>query len=174
MYYFYFKKGLKTSYVMEDENKNVVYESKIEKFTLFKPYKFTFNNLKSNKIVDYEVSHRVTKSNGIGNGSHSQFRVVTDSHIKINGENNWEYLKKMGCMYETKFNGLKPNYILYKNDKKIADVKTTGSNVYNDEGILSKLPVNGYYQVECSENDLDIVFMFCFMMARACILEGDN
>lgn len=172
MYYFYFTKGLKTNYVMEDEKKEKVYEAIMDKFTLFKPYKYTFKNLKTKKSETYDISHRVTKSNGIGIDKHTSLRFVTDSYIKINGENNWEYLTKLGCKYEISMNGLKQNYILYKNDVKIAEINTTGSNVYNDEGVLSKLPVNGNYQITCEEKDLDIVFMFAFMMARACVLDG--
>lgn len=174
MYYFYFTKGFKTSYVMENENKEAIYEAKMEKFTLFKPYKYSFTNLKTNKTEQYDIGHRITKSNGMDTGMHSQIRVVTDSHISINGKNNWEVLKEMGCSYEMTFDGINPCYGLYKNDKKIADIKTAGSNVYKTDGVMSKIPVNGNYQIECDEKDVEDVFMFCFMMARACVLDGDN
>lgn len=173
MYYFYFTKGLKTGYVMEDENKQRVYEAKMEKLTFLKPYKYMFTNIKTQKSVVYEIGHRVTKSNGFNTGEHSQIRIVTDSHININGENNWEYLKKLGCSYEMNMDGLKPSYTLYKNDKKIAEVKTTGSDVYKEDGLMSKLPVNGNYRVECNKDDIETVFMFCFMMARAAVIMGD-
>lgn len=173
MYYFYFTKGLKTGYVMEDESKTPVYEAKMEKLTFFKPYKYTFTDIKTQKSETYDIGHRVTKSNGFGTGEHSEISIVTDSHIKINGVNNWEYLKNLGCSYETKMDGLKPCYILYKNDKKIAEIKTTGSDVYKEDGLWSKIPVNGNYRVECSKDDIKTVFMFCFMMARAAVLMGE-
>lgn len=44
---------------------------------------------------------------------------------------------------------------------------------YFTKGLMSKLPVNGNYRVECEEKDLEIVFMFCFMMARAAIIIRD-
>lgn len=166
-YVFHFDGKLNQGYVMEDSVKRVVYEAKMEKITVFKPYTFEFINHLTGYHKKTEISHTVTTSIGSGSSSGFSYAVPTSSSFKVDGVNVWKVLASKGFGFDHRLSGLRPIYDIKRYGVPVAHVETAGTNAMRGgTSKIGNLPVNGIFNVTCRESDLDGVFLTCFAIAR--------
>ena len=77
------KKFLKQGFYMEDENKKIIYEAKMTKWSLFGAMKFDFINHVSNKSSEHDVGKTITSEES---GLFEAFS--TNSRFKFDKKNN--------------------------------------------------------------------------------------
>lgn len=173
-YYFHFAGHLNQDYELEDTAHRVVYEARMEKLELIRDTTYHFINHITHTEDVRKISHTVSVHTGGGSGQFC-YRVPIKSSFKVDGVRNWDYLAERGFGFDFRMNGLRPCFDVYHNGVKVADIETSGTNLYDDEesrSFIGKLPVNGLYRVNCKESELDNVFMTCFSIARAIFYEN--
>lgn len=170
-YFFHFGGKLNQDYILEDKEHRTIYEARLQKFVVLRDYKFDFINHISGVSRTVEVGHTVSTSVGMGNIS-----VPTSSSFTVNGMNNWEYLASKGYSFAFEHMGIRPSFTVSHYGVKVAHIETSGADLFEEKGTknpLYKLPVNGYFRVECGNSDLDLVFFTCFSIARAIFYQND-
>ena len=172
-YVFHFDKNIKQGYQLEDAEHRMIYEAKMTKLSVAKPFVFEFINHISHSVKTMEIGHTVSKSIGMGEG-HFKYSVPISSAFTVDGVSNWDYLAEKGFGFDFRMNGIKPCFDVLHYGVKVAYIETAGSEVINEnsKNPLSKLPINGLFRVECRNSDLDMVFMTCFSIARAIFYEN--
>jgi hypothetical protein len=159
----YLFKPVKHGYVLEDENKNIVYETKMIKFKLLgaSPYEFI------NHITNTKEEHNIGKTVVTEAGINDLMRYLSrKSYFKIDNENVWQYLRGKGINIETNGGGIKAalqmgmKYIITYNDSTIATmIKSTSK----DKPLITR---GTYYDIECEEKNLDLVFITALAIAK--------
>ena len=96
--------------------------------------------------------------------------LVLDNHstFTLDGRDIWKQLHKNGIRIETGMDGLKWVYTIYQNETKIARVVSANKKVHEEEedGVLSKVPMQGFFRIWTRELSLDAVFMTVFAIGR--------
>jgi hypothetical protein len=150
---------LKQSFFLEDEMGNVVYESKMTKFSLFGASPYEFYNHKTNKVEEHKVGKTVT----IEQGGNSLISVLSKkSYFKYDGKNIWDYLHDLGIRIENKpsSNKIGMTYEISLEGKPLGTVATS-----SPKG-KSFITTDLYYDVICEEEDLDLMFLTAFSIAK--------
>ena len=154
------KKFLKQGYVLLDENKNIVYEAKMTKFTIFTPFKFLFINHLAHTSVEHKVSHTVTLEQ-------STFGMLdffsTKSSFKFDGKKIWDFLHEQGIRIDShlsnKVAGM--TYTVSLKGKEIATLtmaNPTGKKLFVVSDVC--------YNISTTEENLDWAFLSAFAFAR--------
>ena len=147
---------------IEDRNSNVLYEAACDKFSLLGDSLYTFVNHENGSETAYSIGKTdTTSSNGF---------LVLDNHstFTLDGRDIWKQLHKNGIRIETGMDGLKWVYTIYQNETKIARVVSANKKVHEEEedGVLSKVPMQGFFRIWTRELSLDAVFMTVFAIGR--------
>ena len=164
-YYFHFTGKLNQSYIMETPQRTAVYKANCDKIGVMKPFLFTFENCEKGTSVTCEVTHITTVSYGNANG----FSIPESSNFTIDGENNWDYLARLGYSLEMKLHGIHMNFDVSRYGVKVARIEAAGANILKEDAdsVLGEvLPGNGLYKVWCRKSDIEGVFMACFCVSR--------
>ena len=153
------KKWFKQGYVLSDSNKNLVYEAKMTKFTLFTPFVFQFVNHVTNSSVDHKVSHTITMEETT-NGMTDLFS--TKSSFKFDGKKIWDYLHEKGIRIDSKISNKKigMTYTVFLKGNEIATLATAAPN---GKFILTN---KFCYDITTTEENLDYAFLAAFAFAR--------
>ena len=152
------KKFMKQGFMMFDENKETVYEAKVIKQTFFTATPFEFVNHITQKTEEHKVGHTVTTEQS---GMFEMFS--TKSYFKFDGKKIWDYLHEEGIRIDSHLSGQKIGmvYNITLKGKEIATIATSAGN--GSKSILT----NGFcYEVTTDEENLDIVFLVTFALAR--------
>ena len=152
-------KTVKQSFSLEDENGNVVYEAKMLKFSLFgaSPFEFT------NHITNQKEEHKVGKTVTIEQGGNDVVSFLSKrSHFKFDGVKIWDYLHDKGIRIDSVPSGDKfgMTYNVSFQGSPIAVIATS-----SPKG-KSFITTDLYYEITCSEQNLDIVFLVAFAIAK--------
>ena len=153
------KKILKQGFLLEDEDKNIVYEAKMIKQHLLGAMQFSFINHITNKEEEHKVGHTITFEQN--NGDMSSF-LSTKSYFKFDGKNIWDYLHEKGIRIDSKMfdKSVGMTYDITLEGKDIATVVMVSPNG-------GKFLTGSYwYNVTTSEENLDLVFLVIFAIAR--------
>lgn len=150
-------KTVKQSFILEDENNNIVYEAKMEKFKLFGAAPYDFINHITNTKEEHKVGKTVTMEESGMVGFFS-----TKSLFKFDDEQIWDYLHKKGIRINSTVsdNKLGMTYEVSFEGSPIATISTS-----SPKG-KSIITTNLYYDVTCEEKDLDKVFLTAFAIAK--------
>lgn len=150
-------KTLKQGFTLEDENNQVVYEAKMTKFSLFGASPFEFTNHITNLTEEHKIGKTVTSQESGPAGFFS-----TSSTFKYDNQKIWDYLHKKGIRIHTTLSGNKlgMTYEVSFEGKDLAIIAT--SSPKGNSLITSSF----YYDVECEEKDLDLVFLVAFSIAK--------
>ena len=162
------------NYLMKDENKNVVYEAKMTKFSLVKPVAYDFINVFGNKTTSYQIGHTVSTS--IGRTDGFGYSVPISSAFTIDGVKNWDWLAERGYGFNFRMNGIKPCFDVMHYGENIAYIETAGTEILKDtetKNPIAKLPTNGLFRVQCRYSDIDMIFMICLSISRAIFYENN-
>ena len=155
-------KKFKQGYVLTDENREVVYEAIMTKWTLFLPFKFKFVNHLTNKTEEHKVGHTVTSSfSGLGGGLEEM--LTTKSSFKFDGKKIWDYLHEMGVRLSSSVSkrSLGMTYTMSLNGEPIATLATS-----MPDGKKFVLTAKCCYDITTDEKYLDLAFLGAFALAR--------
>lgn len=151
---------IKQAFSLEDEDGNIIYEGKMTKFKLLGASPFEFINHITNKKEEHQVGKTVTieQNNSVDWISSMSKR----SYFKYDGVKIWDYLHDKGIRIDSKVSGSKigMTYNVSCEGKEIATIVTT-----SPKG-KSFITTDLYYDVTCDENDLDLVFLVAFSIAK--------
>lgn len=152
------KKILKQGFLMEDEDKKLVYEAKVLKQPLFGAMQFNFINHITNKEEEHKVGHTITSEES---GILSFFS--TKSYFKFDGRNIWDYLHEKGIRINTGVASKKigMSYDITLEGKEIATIEMTSPN--GGKGIITG---DHWFNVTTEEENIDLSFLTTFAIAR--------
>lgn len=152
-------KTIKQSFNLEDETGNIVYEGKMTKFSLFGAAPHEFINHITNKKEEHKVGKTITIEQG---GNDFISFMSKRSYFKYDGVKIWNYLHDLGIRIDTKpsNNKIGMTYEISFEGNKIANISTS-----SPKG-KSFITTDMYYDVECEEKDLDLVFLVAFSIAK--------
>lgn len=154
----------KEGFILYDEKGQEVYKTQMAKFKLFGASPFEFKNFITGKTEEHKVSKVVTTSeNNRNNISGAMLEMMsTKSGFKYDGEKIFNYLHDKGIRIDSHINtgkiGMK--YDITFEGKPLAVIANSSPS---GKSILS---VDRFYDVECEEKDLDLVFLVAFSIAR--------
>ena len=155
---------VKEGFILYDENEQEVYKTQMTKFKLFGASPFEFKNLVTGKTEEHSVSKVLTVSEKFGNDIAGAMleMMSTKSGFKYDGEKIFNYLHDKGIRIDSHVNtgkiGMK--YDITFEGKPLATIANSSPSG------KSILTVDRYYDVECEEKDLDLVFLVAFSIAR--------
>lgn len=152
-------KTVKQSFYMEDENGRVVYEGNMTKFSLFGAAPHEFINHITNKTEVHKIGKTITAESGNGGVVTALSRT---SSFKFDGQKIWDYLHDLGIRIDSTLSGGKLG-MTYDITFKGQPLATAASTTPKGKSIVT---LGHYYDVECEEKDLDLVFLVVFAIAR--------
>lgn len=156
--------GLKPGYIMEDADRNVLYEGKMVKQALVGARPYEFVNHVTGTVQTHEVGHVMTQS------FNNEF-FSTKSWFKFDGRNVWDVLHDSGMRLETDLVARFPNlaYNLSRDGRPVARIETSGMYVHEDEAAQHavNLPIGRYYyRIWTNAEDLDALFLTVFAISE--------
>lgn len=149
----------KQTFFLEDENGNTVYEGRMVKFKLFGAAPFEFKNYATGNIEEHQVGKTVTIEMG---GNDWISFMSKRSYFKYDGAKIWDYLHDKGIRIDSRPSASKigMTYVVSLEGKEIATIATS-----SPKG-KSFLTTDLYYDVECEDKNLDLVFLVAFSIAK--------
>ena len=150
---------VKQAFFLEDEARNVVYEGKMTKFSLFGASPFEMVNHITNKTEEHKVGKTITIEQG---GNDLISFMSKRSYFKYDDKKIWDYLHDLGVRIDSKPSGNKigMTYDVSFEGKPLATIATS-----SPKG-KSLITTDMYYDVTCEEKDLDLVFLVAFSIAK--------
>ncbi len=168
-YYFHWTGKLNQSYILETHARQAIYEAVCDHIGVFTPYRYTFADRITGKTVEHKISHTVTTRYGHGTES-SNFSAVGYSYFKIDDENIWEYIKKLGYSVVIKTDKLRRDFEILHYGVPVAYLEAAGVNILSDTSnhgkLGDKLTATGLFKVSCKPSDIEAVFLACFCVSR--------
>ena len=157
---------VKAGHRLEDEQRNVLYEAKMTKFSLAAPFGFDFIDHEHGKTTPHLVGHEE---------SVERDSLIFDNHytFTFDGQDIWKHLRKNGISVQSSLTGLaRAEYKILRDSWQIAVAVASSQNVHEeDEAAKSKLaslaPVQGFYRVTTTETDLNLLFVTLLAFARS-------
>ena len=155
----------KPGYIMEDADRNVLYEGTMLKQALVGARPFQFTNHVTGTVQPHEVGHVTTAS------MNDEFFSVK-SWFKFDGKNVWDELHGRGLRMETDLLSKFPNlvYNLSRDGAPMARIETSGRFVHEDEAEQHRvnIPVGRYfYRVWTNSDDFDSLFLTVFAISES-------
>ena len=148
--------GIKQGFAMDSTNGQMVCEAKMLKFKLFGAAPFEFINYLTNKKEEHQIGKTVTQSlSGM-----TEFLSIKSS-FKYDGKNIW-YLHELGVRIDSKMSSGKLG-MTYGISLKGKEIATLASTTPKGKALITN---SMYYDVECDEDNLDLVFLVTFAIAR--------
>ncbi len=154
------KKFFKQGYVMYDENKEKMYEAKMLKWTLFRPFVFQFINHKTSDSVEHKVGHTLTIQEENG-GIMDMFS--TKSSFKFDGKDIWDYLHDKGVRINSQIMSGSIG-MTYTVTYKGIDVATI--SMASPSGKKRIIVSDFSFNIETEDEYLDLAFLCAFAFAR--------
>ncbi|MBQ3791828.1 MAG: DUF3592 domain-containing protein [Clostridia bacterium] len=155
---------LKPGYILEDENRMVLFEGKMTKQALVGARTFEFRNQTTGEVKEHQVGHTVTST--IDDSVFS-----ASSSFKLDGVNVWDHLHSLGIRIRTSLTSKFPNlvYNVSKDGKAFAILETSGQYVHEDEASQHSvnIPVGRYYyRIWTDSSDFETLFTTVFAISE--------
>lgn len=153
------KASVKQSYLMEDENQEVVYEANVLKMPLLGAADVEFINHITGKSEIHKVGHTLTsETSGLLGGL-----TFTKSHFKYDNEKIWDYLHENGIRIESgiQTGRLGMAYDVTLKGDKIAAIETSAGN-----GSKFVLTTRYALEVTTTEEFIDWAFLVAYSIAK--------
>ena len=151
---------IKEGFILENENGEEVYRGQMTKFKLFVDAPFEFRNMLTNMNEEHKVGKTVMVEHNTGIGI---IDVMSKrSWFKYDGVKIWDYLHEQGIRINTTINTNKVGmrYEVTLEGKPLAVIANS-----SPKG-KSILTFSNYFDVECEEKDLDLVFLVAFTLGK--------
>lgn len=154
---------------IEDQNRRVLYEAKMTKFTVTTPFGFDF--------IDHE--HGTVTPHLVGHSEESDWdSLLIDNHytFELDGVDVWKHLKQNGISVDTSYGGgsgklLSLNARILRDGVEIARAESTGQYPHEEDAaqhkVAAAIPVQGFYRVWTREENLDLLFVTLLAFARS-------
>lgn len=157
-------------FVVDDENRDVVYEFKMTKLNLLGKDTFEFVN----HLENTSVTHEIGKTGTLSNDSSWFLSVLsTSSTFTYDGVDIWDYLHDQGIRISTSVKDtiIGFTYVISHNGYEIGEISTSSQYVHEEDAeqhkIMGKLDgVYGCYRIRTHEEDLDLLLLVAFAFAR--------
>ena len=152
---------------LEDKNRKVLYEARIRKFSMVKPFEVEFIDHVHNKTALHLVGHKEETDRN---------SIIFDNHytFDFDGVPIWKHLKRSGVTVESRLASgkvLTPSYTVFRDGEEIACIEQTSQYVHEDDAenhkVASKMPIEGFYRIFTKEKNLDLIFVTVMAFARS-------
>lgn len=150
-------KTIKEGFTLVNENEEIVYVGQMTKFSLFGASPFNFTNHVTNKTEEHKLGKTVTTEES---GLVDFFS--TSSYFKYDGVKIWDYLHDKGIRINSSLSANKIG-MTYEVSLEGKEIATISSSTPKGKSFIT---TDKYYEVNCDENNLDIVFLVAFSIAR--------
>lgn len=164
-YYFRFDgNSLKPGYIIEDAERNILYEGKMLKNALVGARTYEFKDHRTGYSEQHEIGHVMTSS------YNDEFFSVRSS-FKFDGAKIWDYLHNRGLRLSTNMHSKFP-YLIYdvtKDGSAFARIESCSVYVHEDDEAQHKLKVpagNMYYRFWTASDDLESLFLTIFAISE--------
>ncbi len=165
----------KVGHRLEDANRKVLYEAKVTKFSLVGSTGMDFIDHEKGTTTPRQVGHVIDTD------YHS---VLIDNHsgFKLDGEDIWKHLKRNGIAIESSFMAGKPlwpQYRVLRDGQEIAVIQSSGVHVHEEDTagkskLGNMIPARGFYRIQTSEVNLDLLFVVAMAFARTSANDGQG
>lgn len=164
---YYFRldgKMTKPGYVIEDADRNILYEAKMLKNSLVGARTYEFTDHRTGYVQQHDVGHVMTSS------FNDEFFSVK-SWFKFDGEKIWDLLHSQGLRMSTSLFSRFPNliYDVTKNGSAFARIESCSKYVHEDEEAQHKLTVpmgKMFYRCWTASDDLESLFLIMFAVSE--------
>lgn len=156
------KQVLKQGFFLTDEYENIIYEAKMLKRSVFGAMLFEFKNYITGHTEEHKVGQTLTSETQSGNYGSITDILSTNSRFKFDGKNIWDYLHEQGVRLETHMQSGKIG-MAYDVSLKGEKIGHIASSSPKGKSVLTS---RFYLDVTCSEENLDLVFLTAFAIAR--------
>lgn len=160
----------KYGHYIEDKNRRRLYEAKMTRYTMIKPFHFVFIDREKGITTPHLIGHEE-------NTDHNPLIPDIPFRFTFDGEDIWEHLERSGISIEAQFNSgrfLTGAYTIFRDGEQIACVESTSRHPREDGAEKAgKSPVQGFYRIETREKNLDLLFVTILALAR-CGAADDN
>lgn len=155
---------VKLRFYIEDENRNLLYEGKMTKYSPLAPYTYVFTDHVNHTETEHKVGHvsnagteSLTLSQGFTFDGVEMTEYLAANHISM------RYGVGSGVSYAVD---------VYHNDKLIANARSSSPYLHEDEqeahSIASKFRLNNFFfQIEGQPNYVDVIFLALFKEAQS-------
>ncbi len=164
-YYFKFDgHSLKPGYLVEDADRNLLFEGKMTKQALVGARTYEFHNHVTGSVAQHQIGHTVTQS-------FNDEMFSRKSWFKFDGQNIWDLLHEKGLLLTTDLHSKLP-YLVYnvsKNGAPFAVIETSSVYVHEDEEAQHKLVIptgNMFYRFWTNSTDLETLFLTIFAISE--------
>ena len=151
---------VKEGFYLEDEHNNIIYEGQMTKFKLLGASPFEFVNHVTNKTEEHSIGKTVTVEQNTGDGIIDY--LSTKSYFKYDGVKIWDYLHDKGIRIESHLSGNKIGMTHTVSLEGVGIAKVATSSPKGK----SLITLDRFYEVECEEENLDIVFLVAMSIAK--------
>ena len=164
-YYFRFDgNSLKPGYIVEDANRNILFEGKMLKQALVGARPYEFHNHVTGKVEQHEIGHIVTQT-------YNDEVFSAKSWFKFDGKNVWDFLHDKGIRISTNLHSKFPYFIydVSQNGSALARIETSSIYVHEDEESQHNVKVptgRMYYRFWTASNDFDSLFLTIFAISE--------
>ena len=157
-------KTFKPGYIVEDADRNLLFEGKMTKQALVGARTFEFNNHVTGSVKEHQVGHTITQT-------YNDELFSASSWFKFDGQNIWEVIHDRGIRISTSIMSKFPNlvYDVAKDGKPFAIIETSGKYVHEDEAAehTINIPVGRYfYRIWTNSEDLESLFLTVFAISE--------
>lgn len=164
-YYFRFDgHSLKPGYIVEDADRNTLYEGKMLKNSLVGARIYEFTDHRTGQSEQHEVGHVTTST-----FNDEMFSVK--SSFKFDGEKVWDRLHGQGIRLSTNMHSRFPYFIydVTKDGKALARIESCSVYVHEDDEAKHKIKIptgNMYYRFWTASDDLRSLFLSIFAISE--------
>ncbi len=157
-------KALKPGYILERDDRTVLFEGRMAKQALVGARTFEFIDHLTGRTETHEVGHTMTQT-------YNDEFFSARSWFKFDGENIWDVLHNRGLRLSTNALSKFPNviYEVSRNGKAFARIETSGQYVHEDDAAEHALniPVGRYYyRVWTDSEDFETLFLTIFAVSE--------
>lgn len=156
--------SLKPGYILEDADRNVLFEGTMTKNSLVGARTYEFNDHSTGSVTEHEVGHVMTQA-------YDSEVFSAKSWFKLDGENIWDLLHEKGLRISTDMMSKFPllAYDVSRNGKALARIESCSMYVHEDEEAEHKLAIptgRYYYRVWTDSTDFELIFLVIFAISE--------
>ncbi|MBQ2517311.1 MAG: DUF3592 domain-containing protein [Clostridia bacterium] len=164
VYFRYDGNTFKPGYLIEDADRNPLYEGKMLKNAMVGARTFEFTDHRTGSSQEHDVGH-------VGTQSFNGEAFSAKSSFKFDGENVWDAIHGRGIRIGTDIRSKFPYFIynISKNGAPYARVESTGQYVHEDEAAQHSVVIptgHMFYRIWTAENDLADIFLTTFAISE--------
>lgn len=164
-YYFRFDgHSLKPGYLIEDANRNVLFEGKMLQNAVVGARRFAFTDNRTGHTEEHEVGHTTTQT-------FNNEMFSAKSWFKFDGKNVWDVLHEQGLRIGTDLRSRFPRmvYLVTRDGAPFARIETSSMYVHEEDEAEHKLVVPAgkmYYRFWTASDDFETLFLTIFAVSE--------